>query len=82
MSAIAAALADAQTADGQVHIVIGDVDIGLIDFIPAHERADGAAAFIHVRLRLDQDDLFAVHRGLGHEGVHLILPQGHVPALG
>ena len=82
MSAIAAVLADPQAADGQVHIVIRDVDIRLVDLIPAHERADGATAFIHVSLRLDQDDFFTVHGSLGYEGVHLILPQGHIPALG
>ena len=81
MAAVAAVLADAETAYGQIHIVVDDVDVGLLQLIPAHEGPYGLAAVVHVSLRLDEDDLFPVYVGLGNLGVHPVLPQRHVPAL-
>jgi hypothetical protein len=71
---------DTQPAYGQIHIVIYDIYIGFIQFVPTHERAYSSPAVIHIRLRFDQQYLFTVIHRLGYQGIHLTPPDRNAKA--
>ena len=78
MATGAAVRTDTQTAYGQIHIVVNDIDVLLVQLVPAHERAYRLAAVVHKRLRFDEEHRFPIDDGLGHEGVHAFLPDRYV----
>ena len=74
VAARAALLADADRAGRDVHVIVHDDEVLGVELVPVHQRADGTAALIHVRLRLDEHDLLCADARVRDLRLELVLP--------
>ena len=69
VAGMAAAQLELGLAGGEVQFIVYHHDFLGRDFEKTGQRGHGLATHIHERLRLQQPDRLALHRGAGHQAV-------------
>jgi len=82
VAAVHAAHLNLDPAEGQIQIVVDDQDVGTIELKKSGSLRVGAAAAIHVILRLEQEPLFAARLRFGRFRMEAAAAPGGAQVLG